>query len=157
MIDTPFTSLPAGMHSGLLRDTGVIESLEEAQHCQLRPPILDDPGLPTSTEPWPDPIEVLVGHFAVLKLDDAGEDELGSFTRGWQARKHPIHLERMGKANHELFDNPIVAEGLRQRSEIEVRRRVRQELMGVELAHSYPTHPARPGRNGEHIRISGPA
>ena len=61
------------------------------------------------------PIETLAGHFAGLKLNDAHQGELDSSTRGRHAGKHPMHIERMRKANHELFDDmearekPIVA------------------------------------------------
>ena len=49
------------------------------------------------------PIEALAGDFAVLKLDDTYEGELGSSTRGSQTREHPVHTDRMGKAYYELF------------------------------------------------------
>src|SRR5205814_5752049 len=39
------------------------------------------------------PIEMLAGHFAGLKLNDAHEGELDFSTRGWHTRKHPIHPE----------------------------------------------------------------
>src|ERR1700737_4510143 len=89
------------------------------------------------------PIETLVGDFAGLKLNDAHHGELDPSTRGRQARQHPIHIERMREADYKLFDNPIVAEDLRQGSEFEIRWDVRQEMMGVELAHSDPARPAR--------------
>jgi hypothetical protein len=53
------------------------------------------------------PIEMLMGHFAVLKLDEDHESELDPSTRGRHARKHPIHIERMRKADHELLGDPI--------------------------------------------------
>jgi hypothetical protein len=56
------------------------------------------------------PIEMLVGHFAVSKLDEAHESELDPSTGGCQARNHPTHADRMRKPNHEFFDDPIVAE-----------------------------------------------
>jgi hypothetical protein len=71
-----------------------------------------------------------------------------------QARQYPIHTERMREAVHKLLNNPIVAEDLRQGIELEIRRDVRQKLIGIELAHSNPTHSARPGWNGEDIGIS---
>jgi hypothetical protein len=58
------------------------------------------------------PMDVLVSHFAGLKLDDADQDEFDFSTRGGQIRKHPIHIESVGEADHELFDDPVVAEGL---------------------------------------------
>jgi hypothetical protein len=60
------------------------------------------------------PIEMLIGHFAGLKLNDAHQGELDPPTRGWHAGKHPTHLECMCKPNDELFDDPVVAEGLRR-------------------------------------------
>jgi len=90
-----------------------------------------------------------------LKLDETHKGELDSLAGGWHARKHPIHLERMRKANYELFDDPIAAEDLRQRNEFEIRRDFRQEMIGIELMHACPARSARPGRYGEHIRVLG--
>ena len=101
------------------------------------------------------PIETLAGHFAGLELNDTHESELGFSTGGRHARKHPIHVKRMGKANHELLDDPVVAEGLRQRGEFEIRWDFRQKLIGVELTHARPAGPTGPGRNGEHIGVLG--
>src|SRR5215469_9706691 len=101
------------------------------------------------------PIEMLVGDFACLKLNDPDQGKLDPMTRRRHTGNHPIHIECMGKSSHELFDDPSLAEGLRQQGEIEIWRNVRQELTSIELAHSYPTHSARPGRNGEDIRIFG--
>ena len=70
------------------------------------------------------PIETLVGYLIPLKLNDAHESELDTSTRGCDAGKHPIHLDRVRKAYHELFDDPILAEGLRQRSEFPIWRDV---------------------------------
>ena len=92
------------------------------------------------------PMDMLPGHFASLKLNDAHQDELNFSTRGCHTRKHPDHIERVRKANHELFNNPISAEGLRQGTEFEIRRDARQELIGIEVMHICPTHAARPGR-----------
>ena len=97
------------------------------------------------------PIEALVSYFAVLKLDDTHESELGSSTRGSQTGEHPVHADRMSKADHELLDDPIRAEDLRQRSEFPFRRDIWQELIGIELAHSDPTRPAV--AQGMHVRI----
>jgi len=58
------------------------------------------------------PIEPLVGDFAGLEVDDAHEAELDFSTRGQQAGQHPIHLQCVREADHELFDDPIAAEGL---------------------------------------------
>jgi hypothetical protein len=99
------------------------------------------------------PMDMLIGHFASLKLNDADEDELNFSSRGWKARKHPIHIERVRKANHELFDDPVVTKYLRHRIELEIRRDLRQESIGIELVHTCPTHAAHPGRNEKHIRI----
>jgi hypothetical protein len=65
------------------------------------------------------PIEVLVSYFPGVKLDDAHEGELDPSTSGSNTGKHPIHVEGMRKADHEFFDDPIGAEGLRQRGQIE--------------------------------------
>ena len=75
------------------------------------------------------PIEPLTGNFSGLKLDDSHERKLGSSTGGLQTGQHPFHVHRMGKAYHELFDDPIIAKHLRQRSEFPIRRDVRQELL----------------------------
>jgi hypothetical protein len=53
------------------------------------------------------PIEMLVGYFAGLKLNDAHQGELEPSARSREAREHPIHLERVRKPNDELFDDPI--------------------------------------------------
>ena len=98
---------------------------------------------------------MLVGYFAGVKLNDTHQHELDPSTGGSHNRKHPIHIERVRKVDHEFFDDPIVAKGLRQRVKVEIWRNVRQKVTGIELAHSYPTHPALPGRNGKHIRIFG--
>jgi hypothetical protein len=99
------------------------------------------------------PMDMLIGHFASLKLNDADQDELNFSFRGWKARKHPIHIERVRKANHELFNDPVVTKYLRHRIEFEIRRDLRQEFIGIELVHTCPTHAAHPGRNEKHIRI----
>ena len=90
------------------------------------------------------PMDMLIGHFASLKLNDADQDELNFSFRGWKARKHPIHIERVRKANHELFNDPVVIKYLRHRIEFEIRRDLRQELIGIELVHTCPTHAAHP-------------
>ena len=58
------------------------------------------------------PIEVLAGHFAVLKMDDGGQEEPGSSPSGSQTWKYPIHIDRMREAHHQFFDDPIIAEDL---------------------------------------------
>src|SRR5271169_3312064 len=50
------------------------------------------------------PIEMLVGYLAGVKLDDAHEGELDPSTGGSHPRKHPIHIERVRKADHEFLD-----------------------------------------------------
>ena len=57
-------------------------------------------------------IEVLVGHFTVLKMDDGGHEELGPSPSGSQTWKYPIHIDRMREAHHHFFGDPIIAEGL---------------------------------------------
>jgi hypothetical protein len=49
----------------------------------------------------------------------------------------------------------IAAEDLRDSVQFEVRRDVRQELPGIELAHTSPTRSAHSGGNAEHIGIRG--
>src|ERR1700730_18232015 len=100
------------------------------------------------------PIETLAGHFAGSELNDTHESELG-FANGGQPARNPIHVKRMGKANLELLDDPVVAEGLRKRGEFEIRWDFRQKLICVEIAHRRPARPGGPGRNGEDIRIFG--
>lgn len=102
------------------------------------------------------PIEMLVSHFARVKLHDAYQDELHLSSGGWHTRQHPIHSERVRKLHHRLFDHPIVAEDLRQRNDVDIWREVRQHVLGRERRYSGPTHPTRPGRNEEHGGILGP-
>jgi len=67
------------------------------------------------------PIKVLMGHLGVLKLNDSGQDELGPPPRGPHTWKYPIHIDRVREAHHHFFDDPIVAEGLRQGGDFEIR------------------------------------
>ena len=83
------------------------------------------------------PKEMLVGHFASLKLNDADQDELNFSFRGRKARKHPIHIERVRKPNHELFDNPVVTKYLRRRISSNRRR-------GDGATRAPPTKPSIP-------------
>ena len=76
------------------------------------------------------PIEPLIGDLAAFKLNDQRHGKFDASIRGRHAGKHPIHLQRMRKANDELFDDPIAAEGFRQRSEFPIRRDIRQEAIG---------------------------
>ena len=67
------------------------------------------------------PIEPLIGDLAAFKLNDQRHGKFDASIRDWYAGKHPIHPQRMRKANHELFDDPIAAKGLRQGDEFEIR------------------------------------
>src|SRR5712671_3766831 len=87
------------------------QKLRRASNSSRRQWVIQDPQLREHRGLIP--IEMLIGHFAGLKLDDAHQGELDPSTRGWHAGKHPTHLESMRKPNNELFDDPIVAEGLR--------------------------------------------
>ena len=58
------------------------------------------------------PIKMLVGYLAVLKLNNSGQDELGSSPRRPHTWKYPIHIDSVRKPHHHFFDDPIVAEGL---------------------------------------------
>jgi len=58
------------------------------------------------------PIEMLVGHLTGLKLDNAHPGGLDLSTRSRHAKYHPIHVQRISKANYELLDDPILAEDL---------------------------------------------
>ena len=101
------------------------------------------------------PKKMLAGHLAALKPNNAHEDEFNFAIRGRHTREHPIHFERMRKADHELFDNSNVAEDLRKGNKFEIRREIWQHLISIELTHGCATYPARPGRNVEHVRVLG--
>jgi len=73
----------------------MIQNSQLAEHCSLIP------------------IEMLVGYFARFKPNNARYGELSSSTRGWYAWQYPIHFDGVGKTNHHLFDEAIVAERLR--------------------------------------------
>jgi len=53
-----------------------------------------------------------------------------------------------------FFDDAIVAEGLRQRVDFQIRRDVRQEFIGVELMHGCSTDPPDAVWNDEHVRVT---
>jgi hypothetical protein len=57
------------------------------------------------------------------------------------------------KTNDHLVDDPTDAEDLRNITEFEIRRDVRQELIRIERMNTRPTIPARSGRNKDHVRI----
>src|SRR5262247_390771 len=62
------------------------------------------------------PIEALTGYLAGLELNDAREGDFDFPAGRRHAWKHPVHGERVREADHELLDDPIVAEGLRERT-----------------------------------------
>src|ERR1700739_4864854 len=81
------------------------------------------------------PKKMLAGHLAALEPNDAHEDEFNFAIRGRHPREHPIHFEPMRKADHELFDNSIVAEDLRKGNKFKIRREIWQHLISIELMH----------------------
>jgi len=61
----------------------------------------------------------------------------------------------VGEADHHFFGYPIIAEGLRQGRDFEIRRDLWQEMIGIKVTHSCPTYPGGAGRNEEHVGIFG--
>jgi hypothetical protein len=61
----------------------------------------------------------------------------------------------MRKPHYHFFDEPIVAEGLRQGSNFKIRRDLWQEMLGVELAHGHSAYPRGTGRNYKYIGVLG--
>src|SRR5215467_13176406 len=98
---------------------------------------------------------MLAGHLTAVEPNDAHKHEFSFPARGRYSWDHPIHLERVRKANHELFDYSILAEDLGQGDEFEIRRKVRQHFLGVELMHACATYPARPCRDVQHVWVFG--
>src|SRR6516164_4939363 len=61
----------------------------------------------------------------------------------------------MRKPHYHFFDEPIVAEGLRQGGNFKIRRDLWQEMLGVELAYGHSAYPRGTGRNYEYIGVLG--
>jgi hypothetical protein len=43
------------------------------------------------------PVDMLVGDFAAIELDESGDDEFGFSAGGSYLREEPTHIDRMGK------------------------------------------------------------
>src|SRR5215475_12814 len=99
------------------------------------------------------PIEMLAGHFAALNLNNNRQGKFNRSPSGRYTGNHPIHSECVRETNDHLVDNPIDAEDLRNITEFEIRRDIREELIRIERINTRPTVPARSGRNKDHVGI----
>ena len=93
------------------------------------------------------PVDVLVRELAVTKADDHDERNLDPLSRWSDPREHPVHSNGVSELEDHLIDQPIVADGARDRSELRVRRHLRNEVLRVEVPQRIPPDTSRHHRH----------
>src|SRR5439155_14616812 len=91
------------------------------------------------------PVEVFVRDLVLSEVDDADDrdfDPLACRRNAWQ---HPLHGYAVGELVDCLFNQPIVANGLRYQNGLHVGWYLWDEVVRVKLAHLVLAHPT-----GEH-------
>ena len=115
-----FNTLRAALGTGH-RQTGGVEQAGLRQHAGLIP------------------IDVLMRDFVTLEADDNGNRHLDGFPGRRHAGQQPVNDRRVGEADEELLDDPILSDGTRHVHHLHVRRKeLADEMIAIEGANTVP-------------------